>query len=43
MPMRVTFFQSLIRALESVRRIADAFNRVKIVNECTRLIKKIEN
>jgi helicase len=38
-----SWLDSLIRALEAVRRIADAFNRVKIVNECTRLIKKIEN
>ena len=38
-----SWLDSLIRALEAVRRIADAFNRVKIVNECTRLIKRIEN
>jgi len=38
-----SWLDSLIRVIEAVRRIADAFNRVKIVNECTRLIKKIEN
>ena len=46
MLMLVTYFHgldSLIRALESVRRIADSFNKVKIVDECTKLIKKIEN
>jgi len=38
-----SWLDSLIRALEAVRRIADAYNNVKVVNECTRLIKKIEN
>ena len=38
-----SWLDSLIRTLEAVRRIADAFNRVKIVNECTKIIKKIEN
>jgi len=38
-----SWLDSLIRALEAVRRIADAYNKVRVVNECTRLIKKIEN
>ncbi len=38
-----SWLDSLIRALEAVRRIADAFNKFKIVKECTQLIKKIEN
>jgi len=38
-----SWLDSLIRALEAVRRIADSFNKVKIVDECTQLIKKIEN
>ena len=38
-----SWLDSIIRALEAVRRIADAFNNVKMVKECSQLIKKIEN
>ena len=38
-----SWLDSLIRALEAIRRIADAFNSVKLVKECSQLIKKIEN
>ncbi|MDD3984832.1 MAG: DEAD/DEAH box helicase [Methanobacterium sp.] len=38
-----SWLDSIIRALESVRRIANAFNKIKLVKECNYLIKKIEN
>jgi putative ATP-dependent RNA helicase len=38
-----SWLDSIIRALEAVRRIADAFNNVRMVKECSQLIKKIEN
>lgn len=38
-----SWLDSLIRALEAVRRIADSFNKFIIVKDCTKLIKKIEN
>lgn len=38
-----SWLDSIIRALESVRRIADAFNRGRIVKQCNQFIKKIEN
>ncbi|WP_048190004.1 DUF5814 domain-containing protein [Methanobacterium sp. SMA-27] len=38
-----SWLDSVIRALESVRRISNSFNKVKLVNECNQLIKKIEN
>jgi putative ATP-dependent RNA helicase len=38
-----SWLDSFIRSIEAVKRIADAFNNVKIVKECNQLIKKIEN
>ena len=38
-----SWLDSLIRTLEAVRRIADAYKRFKLVKECTQIIKKIEN
>ncbi len=38
-----SWLDSLIRSIEAIKRIADAFNNVKVVKECTQLIKKIEN
>jgi len=38
-----SWLDSLIRTLEAIRRISDAYKRVNIVKECSRLIKKIEN
>jgi helicase len=38
-----SWLDSLIRMLEAVRRIAQAFGRKKVVGECNRLIRQIEN
>ncbi len=38
-----SWLDSVIRMLEAIRRIAYAFNRKKVVVECNRLIKEIEN
>ena len=38
-----SWLDSVIRMLEAVQRIAYAFNRKKVVLECNRLIKEIEN
>lgn len=38
-----SWLDSLIRMLEAVRRIANAFGNKKIVGECNRLIRQIEN
>jgi helicase len=37
------WLDSLIRMLEAVRRIANAFGNKKVVRECNRLIREIEN
>lgn len=37
------WLDSVIRMLEAIRRIALAFNRKKVVYECNRLIREIEN
>ncbi|MEN6292430.1 MAG: DUF5814 domain-containing protein, partial [Methanobacterium sp.] len=38
-----SWLDSVIRTLEAIRRIANAFKNQKIANECSRLIKTIEN
>ena len=38
-----SWLDSIIRSLEAVKRISQAFKRTKIVNDCNQLIKKIEN
>ena len=38
-----SWLDSLIRTLEAVRRISEAYKRFKLVKECTQIIKKIEN
>lgn len=38
-----SWLDSIIRTLDAVKRIAQAFNKRNIVNECNQLIKKIEN
>jgi putative ATP-dependent RNA helicase len=38
-----SWLDSLIRMLEAVRRIAQAYDKKKVVKECNRLIKEIEN
>lgn len=38
-----SWLDSLIRTLEAVRRISEAYKRFKMVKECTQTIKKIEN
>lgn len=38
-----SWLDSLIRTLEAVRRISEAYKRFKMVKECTQIIKKIEN
>lgn len=38
-----SWLDSLIRMLEAVRRIANAFGKKKVVRECNRLIREIEN
>lgn len=38
-----SWLDSLIRMIEAVRRIANAFGNKKVVRECNQLIKKIEN
>jgi len=38
-----SWLDSLIRMIEAVRRIAQAFNRKKVVGECNCLIRQIEN
>ncbi len=38
-----SWLDSLIRMLEAVRRIANAFGKKKVVKECNRLIREIEN
>ncbi len=38
-----SWLDSLIRMLEAVRRIASAFRKKKVVGECNRLIREIEN
>ncbi|MCZ3367034.1 MULTISPECIES: DUF5814 domain-containing protein [Methanobacterium] len=38
-----SWLDSVIRTLEAIRRIANAFKNHKVANECSRLIKTIEN
>ncbi len=38
-----SWLDSVIRALEAVRRVAEAFKNPRVAAECTKLIKKIEN
>ena len=38
-----SWLDSVIRTLEAIRRIANAFKNQKVANECSRLIKTIEN
>lgn len=38
-----SWLDSVIRTLEAIRRIANAFKKHKVANECSRLIKTIEN
>lgn len=38
-----SWLDSFIRMLEAVRRIANAFSKKKVVKECNRLIREIEN
>ncbi len=38
-----SWLDSVIRMLEAIQRIAYAFNRKKVILECNRLIKEIEN
>lgn len=38
-----SWLDSVIRMLEAVRRIADSFGNKKVVRECNRLIREIEN
>jgi helicase len=38
-----SWLDSLIRMIEAVRRIANAFDKKKVVGECNRLIRQIEN
>ena len=38
-----SWLDSVIRTLEAIRRIANAFKNHKIANECSKHIKTIEN
>jgi len=38
-----SWLDSLIRMLEAVRRISQAFGKKKVNAECSRLIRQIEN
>ncbi|NYB52185.1 MAG: DEAD/DEAH box helicase [Methanobacteriaceae archaeon] len=38
-----SWLDSLIRMLEAVRRIANAYSNKKVVHECNRLVREIEN
>jgi len=38
-----SWLDSLIRMLEAVRRISQAFGKKKVVTECNRLIRQVEN
>ena len=37
-----SWLDAIVRTLEAIRRIAGAFNKHKVVKECSRLIKRIE-